>query len=292
VNLLNLFNGIVSGVLIGGLYAVMSLGLSLSWGALKIINLAHFSFILFSAYIAFQLTVTYEIDPFLTILVVLPLFFLVGALVQIFFHAVKVDEFKSLIISFGLFIILQSLARTIWSADFRRIGRTLNPYEAQAIFVGRVPLHVPRLVAFIAALLIAAGMSYLLSRTYFGKAVRAVAQDAEMARAFGIDTRRVAVVLSGLATSISALAGVLIAIAQSIFPDIAVSWFGIVFPVVILGGLGNTVGALVAGVIVGFSAGVAHEFWGPLAVPLVTFLILIAALLFRPEGLITKKSIA
>ncbi|HSL25320.1 MAG TPA: branched-chain amino acid ABC transporter permease [Acidimicrobiia bacterium] len=289
---MRLLDGIVSGVLIGGLYAVMSLGLSLSWGALKIINLAHFSFILFSAYIAYQATTTFEIDPFLTILIVLPLFFVVGALVQAFFHAVKVDEFKSLIISFGIFIILQSLARTIWSADFRRIGPDLNPYEAQAVFIGGVPLQIPRLVAFGAALLIAAGMSYLLGRTYFGKAVRAVAQDPEMARAFGIDTRRVAVVLSGLSTAISALAGVLVALGQTIFPELSVSWFGIVFPVVILGGLGNTVGALTAGVIVGLTAGAAHVLWGPLAVPLVTFIILIAALLFRPEGLITKKSIA
>ncbi|MGH8927871.1 MAG: branched-chain amino acid ABC transporter permease [Acidimicrobiia bacterium] len=282
----------MSGVLIGGLYAVMSLGLSLSWGALKIINLAHFSFILFGAYLAYQVTVTFEIDPFLTILVVLPLFFVVGALLQIFFHAVKVDEFKSLIISFGIFIILQSLARTIWSADFRRIGPALNPYEAEAMFVGGVPLQIPRLVALLAALILAGGMSYLLGRTYFGKAVRAVAQDAEMAEAFGIDTRRVAVVLAGLSAAISALAGILIALGQTIFPDLSVTWFGIVFPVVILGGLGNTMGTLTAGVIVGLTAGVAHVLWGPLAVPLVTFVILIAALLFRPEGLVTKQSIS
>ena len=287
-----LAQGLVSGVLVGGLYALMSLGISLSWGALKIINLAHFSFILLAAYTTYQVTVTFEVDPFATILVAIPVFFLIGVLMQIFFHAAKVDEFMSLIISFGIFIILQSLMRTAWSADFRRIGSELNPYETESFFLGNVAFPIPQLAAFVAAVLIAWAMSWLLRKTYFGKAVRAVAQDAEMARAFGVDPRRVAVLLSGLSTAFSALAGVFIAIGQTLFPGLAVSWFGIVFSVVILGGLGNTVGALTAGVIVGAAAGVSTVVWGPLAAPLVTFLILIAALLFRPEGLITSRSVA
>ena len=287
-----LAQGLVTGVLIGGLYALMSLGVSLSWGALKIINLAHFSFILLSAYLVYQLTVSFEVDPMLTMVVVLPLFFVVGSLMQIFFHIVNIDEFKSLIVTFGIFIILQSLMQTIWSADFRRIGSGLNSYESGSIFIGGIALPLPSMMAFIAALIIAIGMSLLLSRSYFGKAVRAVAQDEEMARAFGVDTNRVAVILSGLSAAFSALAGVFIAVGQTIFPGLAVSWFGVVFSVVILGGLGHTVGALTAGVIVGSAAGAAAVLWGPLAAPLVTFLILIAALLFRPQGLLTSRSVA
>jgi branched-chain amino acid transport system permease protein len=287
-----LVQGIVTGVLIGGLYALMSLGISLSWGALKIINLAHFSFILLSAYLVYQITVRFRVDPLLTMVAVLPLFFLVGALMQMFFHRFRVDEFKSLIVTFGVFIILQSGMQTIWSADFRRIGPELNTYNTSSLRIGGVPLRISSLMAFVAAVLIAVAMSMLLSRTYFGKAVRAVAQDAEMARAFGVDTNRVAVILSGLSAAFSALAGVFIAIGQNIFPGLAVSWFGIVFPVVILGGLGHTVGALTAGIIVGVAAGVASVLWGFLAAPLVTFLILIAALLFRPQGLLTSRSVA
>jgi branched-chain amino acid transport system permease protein len=287
-----LAQGITSGVLIGGLYALMSLGLSLSWGALKIINLAHFSFILLSAYIVYQLSVSFQLDPLLLVFFVVPVFFVVGAMLQIFFDRVRVDEFKSLIITFGIFIILQSLMRTIWSADFRRIGPQVNPYETESIFVGNIALPVTQLIAFGAAVLISIAMSLLLSRTYFGKAVRAVAQDPGMAGAFGIDRRRVAVILSGLTTSFSALAGVFIAVGQTIFPGLAVGWFGVVFSVVILGGLGQTLGALAAGIIVGVAAGASSVIWGPLAAPLVTFLILIAALLFRPEGLLTRRSVA
>ena len=287
-----LVQGIVTGVLIGGLYALMSLGISLSWGALKVINLAHFSFILLSAYLVYQLTITFEVDPLLMTLLVVPLFFIVGALMQVFFHKAEVDEFKSLIITFGIFIILQSAMQTVWSADFRRIGSELNMYEGESLFIGDIALPVPVMLAFVVALAIAVVMSLVLSRTYFGKAVRAVAQDSEMARAYGVDPNRVAVVLSGLSGAFSALAGVFISLGQTIYPGLAVSWFGIVFSVVILGGLGNTVGALTAGVIVGVAAGAAAVIWGPLTAPLVTFVILIAALLFRPQGLLTSRSVA
>jgi branched-chain amino acid transport system permease protein len=287
-----LAQGIVTGVLIGGLYALMSIGLSLSWGALKIINLAHFSFILLSAYLVYQLAVSFEVNPLLLTILVVPVFFGLGALMQVFFHRANIDEFKSLIVTFGIFIILQSMIQTVWSADFRRIGSEVNVYEGGSIRLGAVTLPYPVLLAFIVAVAIAVAMSFVLSRTYFGKAVRAVAQDAEMARAFGVDPNRVAVLLSGVATAISALAGVFIAIGQALWPGLAVSWFGIVFPVVILGGLGNTVGALTAGVIVGVAAGVASVVWGPISAPLVTFVILIAALLFRPQGLLTSRSVA
>jgi branched-chain amino acid transport system permease protein len=237
-------------------------------------------------------TVSFEVDPLLTMFVVVPGFFVVGALMQVFFRWAKVDEFKSLIVTFGIFIILQSLMQTIWSADFRRIGPELNPYETGSIFIGNIALPTPSLLAFIGAVVIAIVMSLVLSRSYFGKAVRAVAQDYEMARAFGVDPGRVAVLLSGLSAAFSALAGVFIAVGQTIFPGLAVGWFGVVFSVVILGGLGNTVGALTAGVIVGVAAGASAVIWGPLAAPLVTFLILITALLFRPEGLLTTRSVA
>ncbi|HZD22015.1 MAG TPA: branched-chain amino acid ABC transporter permease [Acidimicrobiia bacterium] len=287
-----LFQGVVTGVLIGGLYALMSLGLSLSWGTLKIINLAHFSFILLSAYVVYQLVTSFGVDPLLMAIVVGPPFFIIGALMQLFFNRFEVDEFKSLIVTFGIFIILQSLMQTIWSADFRRLGSSVNIYEGGSLRLGGIRLPFPVLLAFVVSVVIAVVMSLVLSRTYFGKAVRAVAQDAEMARVFGVDPRRVGVLLSGLSATFSALAGVFIAIGQALFPALGVTWFGIVFPVVILGGLGNTIGTLTAGVVVGVAAGAASVIWNPIAAPLVTFLILVAALLFRPQGLLTPRSVA
>lgn len=279
---------IVSGALIGGLYALMSLGISLSWGALDIINLAHFAVILVAAYLTYQLTISSGMDPLVTAVIVAPAAFVVGALLQIFFEAANLDEFKSLIITFGLFIIVQSIARSIWSADFRTLDQTQSPYVSASVSIGGIAFQIPLVIAFVAAGLIAFGTHWLLTRTYFGKAVRAVVHDGDTAQAFGIDRKRVGVLLAGIATAYSGLAGVLIATFQSLSPTMAVGWFGIVFPVVILGGLGNATGNFLAGIIIGVAAGVATVVWGPLSAALVTFSIMVLALLFRPQGLFTR----
>jgi len=281
---------IISGVLVGGLYAMMSLGVSLSWGVLKIINLAYFSFILLAGYGSYELAANHGWDPFLTVLAVVPVVVIVGALLQLFFEKVKIGEFESLLVTFGLLIMLESVARSIWTADFRRIPSTANPYASSSLRIGAFAFPTPQLSAFLTAIVIGLLMKYLLDRTYFGKAVRALAQDRDMARAFGVDHRRVAVLLSGLAAATAAIAGVFIAMSQALFPGLAVEWFGIVFPVVILGGLGSTLGALGAGVVIGVVAAIASVTWGPSYAPLATFVILIATLLFRPEGLFTRKA--
>lgn len=284
-----LSQAIVSGILAGGLYAMMSLGLSLSWGVLKIINLAHFSFILLSAYITYQLSVSFQLDPYLAIVVCVPLFALAGMALQWGFDRVRVSEFESLLLTFGLFIIFESLMSTIWTADFRRLNAEQNPYQSQSLWVGELALPVPQLSAFLVALVIAFATRYLLDRTDFGRAVRALSQDRQIARAFGIDPHRVSMQLAGLAAGYAALAGVFIAMSRALFPGVAVEWFGIIFSVVILGGLGSTLGTLIAAIIIGLVGGVATVLAGPPMAPLAIFLVLIATLLFRPQGILGAK---
>lgn len=282
----------VSGILVGGLYAIMSLGLSLSWGVLKIINLVHFAFILFAGYVTYELSTTFGLDPFVGLVVVVPIFFVAGAALQWFFDKVQISEFNSLLVTFALLIILESLARSIWSADFRQIPSEQNPYSSEAVWVGDIALQVPRLAAFGMALVVTALMVYLLDRTYFGKAVRALAEDRQMAVAFGINSSRVSVVLAGLAAAFAALAGVFVVMSQALVPGLAIEWFAIVFPVVILGGLGSTKGSLVAGIIIGLVSAIATVAAGPSMAPLITFVILILTLLFRPEGLFARGTAA
>lgn len=283
---------IVSGILVGGLYAIMSLGLSLSWGVLKIINLVHFAFILFAGYVTYELSTTYGLDPFLGLVVTVPIFFIAGSALQWFFDKVQISEFNSLLVTFALLLIFESLARTIWSADFRQIPSEQNPYVSDALWIGDIALQVPRLAAFGMAIVVTALMVYLLDRTYFGKAVRALAEDREMAVAFGINSSRVSVVLAGLAAAFAALAGVFVVMSQALVPGLAIEWFAIVFPVVILGGLGSTKGSLVAGIIIGLVSAIATVAAGPSMAPLITFVILILTLLFRPEGLFARGTAA
>jgi branched-chain amino acid transport system permease protein len=284
-----LTQAVISGILIGGLYALMSLGLSLSWGVLKVINLAHFSFILLSAYGTYELATTYGFDPFLAILICVPVFTLAGMGLQWFLERFRVAEFESLLLTFGLFIIFESLASTLWTADFRRISAEDNPYASASVWLGPLAFPVPQLSAFLLAIVIAVAVSYLLRRTYFGRAVRALAQDREVAGAFGVNHRLVSMQLAGLAAGLAALAGVFIAMSRALFPGIALEWFGIVFSVVILGGLGSTVGTFIAAVIIGLVGAIATVAAGPAMAPLATFVILIATLLFRPEGIMGSR---
>jgi branched-chain amino acid transport system permease protein len=275
----------VSGVMIGGLYAIMALGLSLTWGLLKVINLAHFALILLSAYVTYQLTTSTGVDPLVSLLVVVPALFLVGVAIHWLIEYFHVDEFNSLLLSFGLFIIAIRATSNIWSADFRQIDAADNRYASEAFFIGDIAFPVPLVMAFVASLLFAGGAYYVLGHTYFGKALRALAYDSEMAGAYGVNHRRIAMLTAGIGTAMGAVAGVLIGINQAVFPQLAFEWVGLVFTVVILGGIGNLLGAVGAGILIGLVTGLVGVAWTPQGAPLVTFLLLILALIFRPNGL-------
>lgn len=278
--------GVVSGAMIGGLYAIMALGLSVSWGLLRIINLAHFGLILLAAYLTFEVTTSTGVDPLLTVLVSAPAFFVIGVALHWVVDRFDVSEFNSLLASFGLLLVMVQVITNIWSADFQRIPTSENAYAASSVTVAGIALPIPRILAFAVALLIAAIAWYVLNSTYAGKALRAIAQDREIAAAFGIDPTRIATVVAGLSASTAAVAGVLVGISSGIFPDLAFEWFGIVFTVVILGGIGNVLGAVGAGLLVGAVSGFVATVWQPALAPLVTFVLLVMALLFRPHGLL------
>lgn len=284
-----LTQSIVSGILIGGLYALMSLGMSLSWGVLKIINLAHFSFILLAAYSTYWLSTSYGLDPFVGILFCVPVFAALGMGLQWILDRFRISEFESLLMTFGIFIIFESLVSSVWSADFRRISAEDNPYASASIWIGNIALPVPQLAAFGIAIACAVGTRYLMKSTHFGRAVRALAEDRGIAGAFGVDHRLVSMQLAGLAGAFAAIAGVLIAMSRTLFPGIAVEWFGIVFSVVILGGLGSAMGTFFAAIIIGLVGAIATVIAGPPMAPLITFVILIATLLFRPDGIMGAK---
>jgi branched-chain amino acid transport system permease protein len=287
-----IIQSLVAGILLGGLYGMIALGVSLTWGMLKIINLAHFSFVFLAAYITYQITTSTGIDPFLTMFITAPLFFVIGMGLQWFFITFKIDEFASLLITFGLFIILEGVMSIIWTVDFTSISRELNPYSSTSLWIGNIALPYSRLGALIASLIIAGITQYVLNNSYAGKALRALSQDEKMATAFGINNQRLAMQLSGVSTAYAAIAGSFIAMILVLTPSGAIELIGITFAVVILGGLGNTIGAIGAGLILGVTQTLTSVLLvDPGIAPLVTFLVLIAALLFRPEGLFTRKVI-
>jgi branched-chain amino acid transport system permease protein len=278
----------LSGILVGGLYALMALGLSLTWGMLKVINLAHFGLILLSAYLTYAFAADFGLDPLLSVVVTAPVMFLLGGALQWAFQRFRVAEFNSLLVSFGVLIMLVQAISNVWTADFRRLGADLNPYGTGAISIGPLVFPLPTLLAFATAVALVVAVHLALERTFAGRAVRAFSEDPPIAAAFGIDHRRIGVLLAGAAGATAALAGSLFAIGGSMTPSTALEWVGIVFAVVILGGIGNVVGTLAAGALVGIVAGLVTVLWSPSAAPMVVFSLVVLALLFRPRGLFPR----
>jgi branched-chain amino acid transport system permease protein len=280
----------IFGALTGSLFALMALGLSMVWGFLKIINLAHFAFVLLGGYLTIELASEYGIDPLVTALFTAPLMFIAGAAIHLGYERFKVSELNSLLISYGLLIITVQIVTNIWTADFQRMSPEVNPLAAQSVTVGPLVFPAPTLLAAAFGLVLTVVAHLVLERTYPGRALQAFGQDPDIASAFGVDHRRLGALLAGAAAATAALAGMLVAVAEPLTPDSAFEWIGRVFAIVILGGIGNVTGTFYAGLLVGAIYGLVANVWSPSAAPLVVFTLVVLALLFRPAGLFPRKA--
>jgi len=270
---------VVSGLLAGGLYALLALGLSLSWGLLRLVNLSHFALALLGAYLTYQLGAAFHVAPWLAALAIVPAFFALGVGLHVVFMRFRVSEFTSLLVTFGLTVILEAVIQWFWTADFRRYE---TPYASASTRVG--PLYVPTLElgACVTATALALGTWAWLRFTYVGKALRAAAEDPAMAAAFGVNYRAQALLLSGVSAAYAGIAGTFIALISTLAPSQIWAWVGVVFAVTIIGGLANPIGALLAGFLIGVSESVTMAVVTPAWAPLVSFSVLILLLVARP----------
>ncbi|MFO1304646.1 MAG: branched-chain amino acid ABC transporter permease [Burkholderiales bacterium] len=272
-----LAQSVLSGLFIGALYGLLGLGLSLSWGLLRQINLAHFALAFLAAYLCYQLS--HVMDPLATLLVIVPSFAVIGVAMQWVFARFRVTPFNSLLVTFGLTVIVEAIIQGIWTADFRKLE---SSYGAAKFKVGALYVPVPELMTLLAALALAFGIHAILRRTDLGRALRASAEDAPIAAAFGINQKALALGLSGLCAALAGIAGVCIALSYTLAPSQIYAWIGVVFATVMLGGLGGAVGPLVAGFVIGVSESVTMAVTSPAWAPLVSFSLLILVLLLKP----------
>ena len=268
----------LSGLFLGGLYGLLGLGFSLSWGYLRVINLAHFGFAFLAAYLTYQLSGIAGLNVVLAILAVVPLFFALGLLMQFLFTRFAIGEFASLLVTFGLTVIIEVFIQWLWTADLRRLEL---PGSHTSLRLGPWFIPVVEASTFLICVAVSVGIWTWIRLTYAGKALRASAEDPDIAAAFGIDHRRLAYVLSGLAMACVGLGGAFIALSFALFPSQIFAWVGIILAVVVLGGIGNALGVLLAGIGVGVSESLAMAVIEPSWAPLVSFSLLIAVLLFR-----------
>jgi branched-chain amino acid transport system permease protein len=278
----------VTGVLSAGILTLIAVGFSLQWRILKLVNLAHFSVVLLCAYFTYDLSTRTQLDPLIYLPVVVPAGALLTIGCQWLFDHFNVTVFNSLLLTFGLFIMVEGVITDVWGGDFLRIGADISPYSTESFTVAGIAVPLAPLIAFLAAaVLVVAGSAYL-QRSYFGKALRAIAQDREIATAYGVNYRRVAMILAGANGAAGGLAGAMVAVSGAVYPTASEAWIGMVFAVVILGGIGSPLGALISAVLIGAISGVGSARWGTSAAQLIMFIILILVLLWKTEGLFKR----
>ncbi len=274
-----LAQSILSGIFIGGLYGLVGLGLGLTWGLLRQINLAHFGFVFLSAYSSYHMATVWGFDPLITLLILPPLFFGLGMAMQWVLARFEISPFNSLLVTFGITVMIESLVQAVWTADFRRLE---SAYNSQKFVLGTLYVPVPELITLLLAVVISVSVWAAMRYTDLGKALRAMAQDGPIAAAFGINQKGMSLVLAGVCAALAAVAGICLALTFALTPSQIFAWVGVVFAAVMLGGLGSALGPLFAGIIIGVSEAITMAVAAPSWAPIVSFSLLIVMLLFKP----------
>lgn len=278
----------VLGLLIGGLYGLAAAGLSLVFGVLKVLNVAHGELIMLGGYGAFWLFALAGVDPFTSLTLVLPVAFLAGLILYagLFRYVVRAPEEvrikNSLLIGFGLALAVDALAVRLWTADERSIT---TPYAGAVITVGPLVIPLIRLATLAVALLLIGVLHLLLARWRWGRAIRAAAEDWEAAMLTGIDVRRAYVLAFALGTALAGAAGTLVSVGYSISPSIGLEWTLKALIVVVLAGLGSMIGTFVAGLMLGLAEALSAAVVGGAYREVVGLVLFFVVLIARPRGL-------
>ncbi|RZI42561.1 branched-chain amino acid ABC transporter permease [Herbaspirillum sp. HC18] len=280
---------LVNGILLGGLYALMALGLALVWGVLNIVNLAHGAFIMLGAYACYYLFTLLHVDPFAALPVSMAALFCFGYLLQRFVLnlIVRAPMFNTLLITFGLEVVLTYLAQIFFSADFR----TVNPSYAGANFtLFGATLPLVRVLACLLALVLTFALWLFLARARLGRAIRASAQNLVAARLYGVEPRGIYALTFGLGAALAGAAGNLYGVVSQINPYIGASLTAKSFAISVIGGLENPLGVVVGGMFLAIVESLTALYVGPTYTDVASFGILVLVLLVRPSGLLGKAA--
>ena len=283
-------NAVVAGVLLGGFYAAVALGLSIVFGRLDIVNIAHPAFVIIGSYVAFIMNERYMLDPILSSLIFLPVFFLLGVgmyrLYYVCFERTGQESLSGLAYFFGIMFIIEVLLILYYGVDYRNVQA---PYIGETLFLGFLGLPYRMLVPFITATILT-GLVYLyLSKTFLGRAILAVSQDRLALQLMGADPVKVKQWAFGIGIATAAVAGALLIIIQPIEPSVGRLYIGRVFAIVILGGMGSISGTFFAALIIGIAESLVATFIGPSWAPAVAFGLLLVTLAVRPQGLFGRS---
>jgi branched-chain amino acid transport system permease protein len=279
----------IGGILMGGIYSFIALGLTLIFGVMKVINFAHGALLMLGMYTSYWLLTIFGIDPYLSVFVTIPLFFVIGWLIQRFLIESVLDapHLTQIVITLGLTMFLENIALFLWSPDFRSVQVS---YQEAKILLGDISISFTRLMSFILAIGGTGALYLFLKGTDIGKAIRATADDKEGAILMGINYKQVYYIAFGIGAACVGMAGSFITPVFFVDPYIGGVFVLMAFVVVIMGGIGNFLGALICGLIVGVA-----ESFGAIFMPgsmkrVLPFTLLIIIMLFKPTGLFGRRT--
>jgi branched-chain amino acid transport system permease protein len=284
-----LINAIVAGLLLGGFYAAVTAGVSISFGMLDIVNIAHPAFIILGSYIAYIVNINFGVDPIVVSFVVLPLFYALGALIyQVYYVAFEKrgqESLRGLAFFFGLLFITEVFLVLTFGVDYRSVDAV---YLGKSINIGPIDFPLRLLVPCLASLAMFAGLQIFMARSFIGRAVMAVSQDPEALRLMAVNPIRIKRIAFGISIATASMAGAFLIIIQPVIPSVGRDYIGRIFAICVLGGLGSLPGTLIAALLLGVIESLTSTFYGPSWSPAVSFGLLLLTLAVRPSGLLGR----
>ncbi len=279
-------NALVAGLLLGGFYAAVTIGISISFGILDIVNIAHPAFIILGSYIAYIVNARFGFDPIAVSVVALPAFYALGALVyQVYYASFErfgQESLRGLAFFFGLLFVTEVTLILVFGVDYRYVEAS---YIGPSLHFGVIDLPLRMLVPCLVALLLVAGLQLFLSLTFIGRAIMAVAQDQLALQLMAASPRRIKRIAFAISIATTSIAGALLIVIQPVEPSVGREYIGRVFAICVLGGLGSLPGTLIAAMLLGVVESFTSTFFGPSWAPAVAFGFLLVTLALRPAGL-------
>jgi len=284
-----LLNAIVAGLLLGGFYAAVTVGVSISFGILDIVNIAHPAFVILGSYLAYFININVGIDPVIVSLVALPVFYaLGGSIYQIYYFSFErrgQEALRGLAFFFGLLFVTEVSLILVFGVDYRYVEAS---YIGPSLHFGFIDVPLRMLVPCVVALALFGALELFVSRSFLGRAIMAVSQDQLALQLMAADPIRIKRIAFGISIATASIAGALLIIIQPIEPSVGRDYIGRVFAICVLGGLGSLPGSLIAAMLLGMVESLTSTFYGPSWSPAVSFGFLLLTLAFRPAGLLGR----
>jgi branched-chain amino acid transport system permease protein len=282
------FQAVLSGVLIGGIYALIGIGMSIIFGVMRIINFAHGDILMLGMYLSYYLFALAGIDPFVSVLIIIPIMFAFGALLQKVFINRMLDALpqNQLLLTIGLGLIMSNAMMLAFTSDYKILTTS---YSSASVTLAGISISEPLAISFLITAGITALLYWFLTRTDTGQAIRATAQDAQAAQLMGINVKRMGMIAFGIGGALAATAGALISPTYYIYPQVGSAFTLKAFVITVMGGMGSVVGATIGGIIIGGTESVSSVCISSGWKDVVVFAVFLLVLLFKPAGLMGKS---